>query len=144
MILTLIAGALATVATGISVFTQLNELGPNVGNMIVFRRTEAMSDWWRINASFDDQAPATWQNGATPRTCELSPSAMVASGGSLVVEARRMTSPPLYRVHWAGKYTSHSPTNCGSSADLVPSRSDLMRLADVAGGFDSNLGMLDP
>jgi hypothetical protein len=69
---------------------------------------------------------------------------MVAGGGSLVVEARRMSSPPVYRVHWAGKYTSRDLHNCGASADLVVSRSDLMRLADVAGGFDSNFAMARP
>jgi hypothetical protein len=144
LVLTLIAGALATATTGLSVFAQLNELGPIVGNILVFKRSEAMTDWWRVKATIDDRAFATWQSGGAVRTCDLSPSAMVAGGGSLVVEARRMSSPPVYRVHWAGKYTSHGPSNCGTSADLVVSRSDLMRLADVAGGFDSNFGMATP
>ena len=144
LVLTLIAGALATATTGLSVFSQLNELGPIVGNILVFKRSEVMADWWRVKATIDERAFATWQGGGVVRTCDLSPSAMVAGGGSLVVEARRMSSPPLYRVHWAGKYTSRGLDNCGASADLVVSRSDLMRLADVAGGFDSNFGMAKP
>ena len=144
LVLTLVAGALATATTGLSVFTQLNELGPIVGNILVFKRSEVMADWWRVKVTIDDRGFATWQSGGAVKTCDLSPSAMVAGGGSLVVEARRMSSPPLYRVHWAGKYTSRGPNNCGASADLVVSRSDLMRLADVAGGFDSNFGMAKP
>ena len=144
LVLTLVAGALATATTGLSVFAQLNELGPIVGNVLVFNRSDVMADWWRVKAAIDDRAFASWQSGTPVRTCNLRSSAMVAGGGSLVVEARRMSSPPVYRVHSAGKYTSHGLNNCGTSADLVVSRSDLMRLADVAGGFDSNFGMAKP
>lgn len=65
-------------------------------------------------------------------------------GGSMVIEARRMSGPPTYRVHWAGKRTASDAADCGRAADLILSRSDLMRLADVAGGFNNNLRMVGP
>ena len=44
LVLTLVAGALATATTGLSVFAQLNELGPIVGNILVFKRSDVMAD----------------------------------------------------------------------------------------------------
>jgi hypothetical protein len=139
LILTLIAGALATATSGLSVFVELNQLGPSVGSMLVFRRADAITELWRVHATIDDGSFS-----GTGRSCELSPAAMIAGHGSIVVEARRMTSPPVYRVHWAGQYTARDAGNCGAAADLVLSRSDLMRLADVTGGFDINLGKIGP
>jgi hypothetical protein len=69
---------------------------------------------------------------------------MAQGGGSLVVEARRMSSPPLYRVHWAGLRTSDGSGDCGSAADLVLSRSDLQKLANAAGGFGAGPKTIGP
>jgi len=121
LLLTLIAGALATATSGLSVFAELNQLGPDVGSMLVFRRTDAITELWRVRATIDDDA-----FGAAGRTCELSPAAMMAGRGSIVVEARRMSSPPIYRVHWAGQYTARDAGTCGAVADLVPSVIDFM------------------
>jgi hypothetical protein len=53
-----------------------------------------------------------------------------------VVEGRQDVPSLRYRVHWAGSQTTAQPaSNCGSSADLLVSRTDLQRLANAAGGF---------
>ena len=41
----------------------------------------------------------------------------------------------MYRVHWAGGRTELGAHDCGPAADLVLERAELMRLANVAGGF---------
>ena len=69
---------------------------------------------------------------------------MAVRGGSLVVEARRLSRPPVYSVHWAGGNTDGGTDDCGTSADLVLERTELMRLANVAGGFNSGLRLIGP
>lgn len=135
VVLTLIAGALLALATGLCAFTELEQFGPSVGNIVVFRAVAGATEWWHIDAKIA---------GAPGHGCVLSPAVMSAGGGSLIIEARRLSSPPVYHVHWAGRHTSSGASDCGASADLVLSRSDLMRLADVAGGFNANLRMIDP
>jgi len=140
MVLMLVSGVLLALTTGLCAFSELEQLGPTVGNIIVFRSTASSTDWWQIKATI----AGVWPKDAAARSCSLSPSIMGAGGGSLIVEARRLSSPPVYRVHWAGKHTSEGATDCGTVADLELSRSDLMRLADVAGGFNNNLRMVGP
>ena len=60
---------------------------------------------------------------------------MTAAGGSLVVEARQETSPPRFRLHWAGQHTAKGAGDCGAAADFTLERYDLQRLANAAGGF---------
>ncbi len=80
--------------------------------------------------------PATEVAGAKGTdTCMLNPTVMASNGGSLVVEARRDTSPPVYRLHWAGKQTEAGPNDCGATADFSVTRTDLQKLANAAGGF---------
>ncbi len=55
-----------------------------------------------------------------------------------------MSSPPVYRVHWAGLRTSSGSGDCGKAADLVLSRTDLQKLANTAGGFGIGPRMLGP
>lgn len=131
LVLTLIVSALLTAATGVSAFSELNQLGPTIGSIVVFRPNDADATWWHIDAAVGDL------DGTVLRRCVLRPSVMQTGGGSIVIEARRMSSPPVYRVHWAGARTSRGATDCGASADIVLSRAELMRLADVAGGFDT-------
>jgi hypothetical protein len=135
LVLTLIAGALLTLTTAMSAFSELEQLGPSIGNIIVFRPLPNVTEWWHIEAKLADHPG---------RTCILSPAVMAMTGGSLIIEARKLSSPPVYRVHWAGKHTGLGTADCGVSADLILSRSELMRLADVSGGFNSNLRMVGP
>ena len=46
-----------------------------------------------------------------------------------------MSSPPIFRVHWAGLHTSDGSGDCGEQADIVLSRTDLQKLANAAGGY---------
>jgi hypothetical protein len=135
LVLTLVAGGLLALTTGLCAFTQLEQFGPSLGSIVVFRTVAGATEWWHIDTRIA---------GAPGRACILSPAVMGSGGGSLIVEARQLTSPPVYRVHWAGKRTANGSGDCGASADLALSRSDLMRLADVAGGFNTNLRMVDP
>jgi hypothetical protein len=60
---------------------------------------------------------------------------MAATGGSFVIEAKEMTLPPVYRVHWSGPRTDLGIADCGRSADLGLSLLNLRALATVAGGL---------
>jgi len=82
--------------------------------------------------------------GAITRACILRPSAMAEGGGSLIVEARRMSSPPVYHVHWVGLRTSEGSDDCGKEADLVLSRTDLQKLANTAGGYGASPKSIGP
>jgi hypothetical protein len=115
---------------------ELEQYGPNVGAIVVFKPSAQGMDMWRITASVDDSSGS--------RSCILNPGVMAVSGGSLVVEARRMSSPPIYRVHWAGQRTSDDSGNCGKQADLILSRSDLQKLANTAGGYGAGPKTMGP
>lgn len=67
--------------------------------------------------------------------CSLDPNVMADKGGSLVVESRQDAPSLRYLIHWAGAETAGTTGNCGSSASLLVSRTDLQRLANAAGGF---------
>jgi hypothetical protein len=58
---------------------------------------------------------------------------MAGHGGSLVVE-ERFTTPRSFRVHWAGGSTSTGSTDCGGTADLMVSGTDLQLLSNAVGG----------
>ena len=60
---------------------------------------------------------------------------MTATGGSFVIEAKEMTRPPSYRVHWSGSRTDLGDGDCGRAADLGLSLVSLRALATVAGGL---------
>ncbi len=144
VILTLIAAALLTVTTGLAAMFELEQFGPAVGGIIVFKPDTAATERWSVNAAIVE-APRLGLSGETNgRHCVLSPSVMAVRGGSLVVEARRLSRPPVYRVHWAGGPTDDASGDCGTAADLVLERTELMRLANVAGGFNSGLRLIGP
>jgi hypothetical protein len=123
-------GIMLTGFLGTLMVLRLDTFRPRVGDMVVFRPNSEDSDVWQL------QVPATEVSGQSAgRTCILNPTVMAATGGSLVVEQRRDLSPPLYEVHWAGEHTEQGATDCGASADLTVTRTDLQKLANAAGGF---------
>ena len=67
--------------------------------------------------------------------CILDLEMLHQNGGSLIVEARVPGTSPAYRVHWAGKASSTSQFNCGSSAELTLDDTNLDLLAMAAGGW---------
>jgi hypothetical protein len=142
--LTLVATILLTAYLGAMSILQLEQFGPQVGAIVVFKPGAERMDLWHVSASVGDDISPDLMGGAVTRACTLSPSAMAEGGGSLVVEARHMSSPPIYRVHWAGLRTSVGGADCGKAADLVLSRTDLQKLANTAGGFGVGPRMLGP
>jgi hypothetical protein len=126
-------GIMLTGFLGTLMVLQLDAFRPRVGDMVVFRPNSQDSDVWQL------QVPATEVAGRVGMSaCTLNPTVMATNGGSLVVEARRETSPPVYRLHWAGKQTDSGPTDCGPAADFSVTRTDLQKLANAAGGFGIN------
>jgi hypothetical protein len=144
VILTLVAGALLTVTTGLAAMLELEQFGPAVGGVIVFRPDTAATERWSVSATIADPTRAGLPDETVGRRCMLSPNVMAVGGGSLVIEARRMSRPPVFRVHWSGGRTDGGPEDCGTTADLVLVRTELMRLANVAGGFSSGLRLIGP
>jgi hypothetical protein len=119
----LIAGLLAGGVAMVAAATTF-DLGPKVGDILVFRPGARMpADWeFAVTGSAQDA-----------RTCSLRPDVMAAHGGSLVVE-ERFTKPHSFLVHWAGGPTSSGSTDCGTHADLVVAGTDLRLLSNAVGG----------
>jgi hypothetical protein len=110
---------------------QLDVLQPKVGDMVVFRPGSQDNDAWQLEVAADKVAGRSAQQGA----CLLNPTVIARQGGSLVVEQRGLDGDRLYRLHWAGHQTADGAGDCGTTADLTLSRTDLQKLANAAGGF---------
>lgn len=110
---------------------QLDQFRPKVGDVVVFKPGSQDTDMWQM------LIPATELSKSRERVlnCTLDPNVMAVAGGSLVVEARQENPNLQYQVHWAGARTAADASDCGTSADLIVSRTDLQRLANAAGGF---------
>ena len=143
-ILALIAGTLLTATTGLWMMSELEQFGPSVGGIIVLKPDVAATERWSVSVAVVEPARPGFPEQATIRRCNLTPNVMAVHGGSLVIEARRLTRPPVYRVHWAGGPTDMGSTDCGTITDIMLERTDLMRLANVAGGFSSGLRLIGP
>jgi hypothetical protein len=130
-----VLAALAIMVTGcLSTFLvlQLDTFRPKVGDIVAFKPGSEDTDMWQMTIP----ARLVSATGLPAAACTLDPNVMADKGGSLVVEGREDASAVQYQVHWAGSETVHSAAgNCGTSADLLVSRTDLQRLANAAGGF---------
>ena len=129
-----VLAAMAIMVTGcLSTFLvlQLDEFRPKVGDIVAFKPGSQDTDMWQMTI------PGTLVSaiGAPQASCALDPNVMAEKGGSLVVEGREDAPTVQYRVHWAGTQTARSAEDCGASADVLVSRTDLQRLANAAGGF---------
>ncbi len=119
LIAALLAGSVAMVSAATTI-----DLGPKVGDILVFRPGARMPADWEFTATTADAPPAT---------CTLRPTAMASKGGSLVVE-QRFRSPRAFRVHWAGSLTDDGGSDCGGSAELLLPDEDLQLLSNAVGG----------
>lgn len=110
---------------------QLDEFRPKIGDIVAFRSGTQDTDMWQMTI------PVTLESamGRSVTKCSLDPNVMAEKGGSLVVEGRQDEPTVQYRIHWAGSETAAANSNCGPSADVTVSRTDLQRLANAAGGF---------
>ncbi len=115
----------------------LEALRPKVGDMVVFRPNTQEQDVWQI------QVPTYQPTAAGQTSCTMDPAVIVRQGGSLVVEARDDTTPEAqYRLHWAGPHSANGAGDCAGSADIAVSRVDLQKLANAAGGFGLEHGIV--
>ncbi len=110
---------------------QLDEFRPKVGDIVAFKAGSQDTDMWQMSIL----ATEVSSSGAPIAECSLDPNVMATNGGSLIVEGRQDEPALQYRVHWAGSETARSSGNCGGSANLLVTRTDLQRLANAAGGF---------
>jgi hypothetical protein len=116
----------ALLASSVAVVTEVRtiDIGPKVGDILVFQPgAQVAADWEFAADTRDGQA----------RRCILTPNIMMAGGGSLVVEQRR-PGTRMFEVHWAGRQTNAAGSDCGSSADLVIAGQDLQLLGNAVGG----------
>jgi hypothetical protein len=106
--------------------------GPEVGEILVFQPRATPRDW-PSSIVVASRAHANAPEADQMSVCVLSPA--VITGGSLVIEAKETTQPPLYRVHWSGSRTDLGSRDCGTSVDLTIPLASLRVLANSAGGF---------
>lgn len=126
---------LLVVSAGMVAAARTIELGPRVGDILVFRPgSQAPTDW---------EFAAVSHSAGLPVSCKLRPAIMVSGGGSLVVE-QRSHNRRNYHVHWAGKHTSGDDQDCGRAADLVLSRTDLQLLSNMVGGPGVERSLFSP
>ena len=82
------AGIMVTGFLGTLAVLQMDAFRPHLGDMVVFRPRGPDADPWQIRVTATEVA-----GRAGDATCTLKPQVMATAGGSLVVEARRETSP---------------------------------------------------
>jgi hypothetical protein len=131
--ISLAAVALVLAMGCLSMFTvlQLDAFQPQIGDIVAMKPGSQNTDVWQMTI------PATMVSarGAPMADCALDPNVMADKGGSLVVEAT-VDKPLLrYRIHWEGGETAGTAHDCGASATVLVTRTDLQRLANAAGGF---------
>ena len=111
-------------------FSEMSQVGPDVGAIVTFDPHGGPKHWDQPGIPADFATPLTKRAG-----CMLMPSVIAAGGGSFVIEAKQMTRPPVFVVHWSGVRTENGARDCGRSVDLTLPLNQLRALANVAGGF---------
>jgi len=130
-VLTFVALALVCMAIVIGMCLRLaDQFEPAVGDIADFSARHANEDVLAVNA--------TATTGG--HTCVLASEVMARGGGSFVIIARPRAADGSYLIHWAGSHTSNGAADCGSSADLLVSKPDLLGLAGAVGGFGVHPG----
>jgi len=130
-VLTFVAMTLACMAVVIAMCLRLaDQLEPTVGDIADFSPRSANQDLLAVDVTAQE----------ANRTCVLASDVMVHDGGSFVIVARPPVADGSYLIHWVGSRTSSGAADCGTSADLLVSKRDLLSLAGAAGGFGVHLG----
>jgi hypothetical protein len=129
-VLTFVAMSVVCVAIVIGLCIRLAEqFAPAVGDIADFSSRRASQDVLPVHVTAKTAG----------HTCELASDVMVRNGGSFVIVARHAAADDSYLIHWAGLHTSNGAGDCGSSADLLVSKRDLLGLAGTIGGFGVHL-----
>ena len=105
----------------------VDALGPRIGDILSFDQAIKIAS----DAETRIAVIPVGDPGAV--RCILDVRSMLASGGSLAIEATWPKPHPSYLVHWAGGRTSAGLTDCGTSAEFWLSPADLVRLKLAAG-----------
>lgn len=115
----------------------LDSLRPKVGDIVVFHQTTREQDVWQLEVATYVPTPEGRQS------CVMDPAVIVRDGGSLVIEGRDDSNlSAQYRLHWAGAHSAAGAGDCAGSADIAVSRIDLQKLANAAGGFGVETGVI--
>lgn len=102
--------------------------GPRIGDVVRFDPARTLP------SDMTTRLTVTRTGDPTMGPCVLDVRTMMASGGSLVIEAAQPKPDPHYLVHWAGGGTTRDPaTDCGTSAAFVLTPGDLVALHLAAG-----------
>jgi hypothetical protein len=124
--------AVLLVAVLIGVVIRCPIFEPGIGDIIAFDAPTILSGGEPFQVSI---APAPNDAVQPASTCFLQPDVMTQSGGSLIVEGRQTDDAGSFLVHWSGAHTSLGGKDCGQSAELLLTPTDLLALASFAGGF---------
>jgi hypothetical protein len=117
------------VVTIVNTLRLVDKLGPRIGDIITFSPAKTISP----DAQEEVTVTTNPAGGLAAIRCVLDPRTMLASGGSLVIEAVWPKPNPSYRVHWAGTRTSDGRTDCGAQAEFLLSQPDIVALHLAAG-----------
>ena len=118
----LVVFCLASAVTVVGVRRLVERLEPKVGEILSFEHLG------RLGPLLHQKIRALKVGADSAGSCILDVDIMRTSGGSVVIEALQSRTRPMYRVHWAGFRTSTGEADCGVEADLMLSRSQLIRL----------------
>ena len=134
-ILMLVAGALLTVTTGLWAMQELEQFGPSVGGVIVFKPDTAASEQWSVDGAIVDPVHAGVTDGFRTKHAFSAHASWSPAGAVLSIEARRHEQPAaVSRALGRQSHQQHAWRLRHVSRPCAV-RSGLMRLADMAGGF---------
>lgn len=102
------------------------DLGPSVGDILVFGSVHRIV----YGASKTLEVSRVGQPG-----CVVNLGVIRQFGGSMIIDARTPRPNRLYQAHWAGQRSSMGPNDCGRSAELELTATQLEILALTAGGY---------
>ena len=105
-----------------------NEFGPQIGAIMEFEPVEAAPNDTQV------RIVALKTDESSPSPCVLDVHVMLASGGSLLIDAIPFDPRRRVRVHWIGTHTSDGVNDCGTAADLLVTREDIASLTVAASG----------
>lgn len=116
----LVAGLLVS-AVGMLALLQTLQIGPGVGEILVFGPYDQPVSGWKVQAL----------RVADRQRCVLNPTIMAQAPGSMVVE-QRQGNASSFLVHWTGGGTSGPGQDCGHSADLRLGLQQMQAMANAA------------
>ena len=119
----LIAGLLTTGVALVSTARTI-DVGPKVGDILVFRKGARMPTDWEFTVA---------TTATPPITCALRPAAMASGGGSLVVEQRLERRRTFRYTGPAPAPANSRPTAAQPPTSSCPS-ADLQLLSNIVGG----------